>query len=514
MTPRVSLIVPVYNVADHVADCLYSIASQTFADFEAIIIDDGSTDGSGDIAQDTVSGDGRFIIRRTENAGLSAARNTGLSLATADLLGFIDSDDRIAPDYLKKLIDALETSKADWVSCGIEFHKAGEKPVTHSAMHGMGEMEVDAEPTHHSLEDWCDVIQHFPSVWNKIYRRKILGDIRFDEGLNYEDHAFFWRYAARTDHLLRLSEPLYLSTQGREGQITRDGSDRVFQQFEVLDILESVATQSEKSGRQTALARIATRLSFERADAIQDGQRRQKFLGAARNWLGKRQLQPEPKLGVPAYWEEALNGLLPLSVVVPTNGDLSTLKPTLDSLAAQTLREIEVLVVPDETCCPANTDNRKGVFSCASQYPRTSVIACGHGLSSARNRGLELAQGQTIVFLDSGDSLAPKALAAWHNRLRKVDADVGLAKLRMGNAQSPHSGWHDVLLMPQKGSDDEVVFEPKGDDILGIHGHPSAKIFDRRLLEKTGGFPDAHSDAFGHPFRSHPATCSEVFGHL
>ena len=136
MTPRVCVIVPVYNVAGHVAACLRSIAGQSLTDFDCIVVDDGSTDGSGDLARAAVAGDARFTVLTQANAGLSAARNAGLDRATAPLIAFVDSDDRIAPTYLERLVATLEQTGADWVSCGIEFHPEGGTPWTHSAIHG------------------------------------------------------------------------------------------------------------------------------------------------------------------------------------------------------------------------------------------------------------------------------------------------------------------------------------------------------------------------------------------
>ena len=219
MTPRVCVIVPVYNVAGHVAACLRSIAGQSLTDFDCIVVDDGSTDGSGDLARAAVAGDARFTVLTQANAGLSAARNAGLDRATAPLIAFVDSDDRIAPTYLERLVTTLEQTGADWVSCGIEFHPEGGTPWTHSAIHGDWKIVPGQGVQRHDLSDWTEVVRHFPSAWNKLYRRERIGDLRFDPGMLYEDHAWFWRLAARSDHLLRLPEPLYLSTQGRPAHL-------------------------------------------------------------------------------------------------------------------------------------------------------------------------------------------------------------------------------------------------------------------------------------------------------
>lgn len=110
MPPRLSIVVPVYNVELYLDECLESIASQTFEDFEAILVDDGSTDTSAVIAKAFAAKDKRFRVVMQDNAGLGAARNVGARHADKDseYLAFVDSDDTM-PDYAyQRLIDALD----------------------------------------------------------------------------------------------------------------------------------------------------------------------------------------------------------------------------------------------------------------------------------------------------------------------------------------------------------------------------------------------------------------------
>lgn len=483
--PRVSVVVPVHNVARHVGACVTSIATQTFSDFEVVVIDDGSSDDSGALARQAAAGDPRFHFVEQPNAGLSAARNRGLERAQGQFVVFVDSDDRLAATYLARLVQAIEDSGADWVACAILFCPPEGPGKPHDGLHGPGP-HVPRAQQWHDLSDWRDIVCIYPSVWNKIYRRDLIGEIRFDEGLNYEDHAFFWRYAKRAGPLLRLPEPLYLSTQGRRGQITRDGSERTFEQFTVLDILAGILGDSQKPGGEVALARIATRLTFERAAAIGDRARRRRFLARARDWLAARSLQEDGALGVPAFWCDALSDQVPISVVVPTNADVRALAATLESLAAASLQEAEVLVVPDEGVCPPAEQAEAGLERLLARFPECRVVPGAHGIHEARNRGLRVAQGRAIVFLDAGDTLPPEALAGWHHRLRMAGADMGFARLRMGQSQTVHSGLHDPAGVQPSHLEAQNGFAPDPEEGLAIHAHPSAKIFDRGFLETHG----------------------------
>lgn len=479
--PSISVIVPVYNVRDHVAACLDSLRAQTFTDFEAIVVDDGSTDGSGDVAAAVMAGDARFRLVRRDNGGLSAARNTGLAQAGGRYVCFVDSDDRVTPDYLQRLHDTIEETGADWVACAIRFCPPAGPGQPHSAIHGAPDLLPGV--TRVDFTDWQEVVRHFPSAWNKIYRRDLIGDIRFDEGMNYEDHAFYYRYAACTDHMVCLPEPLYLQTQGRDGQITRDGSEKVFDQFAVLEQMRAIMLAADKTGAAPAFGRILTRLTFERSEAITDRARRARFLDRARAALAATGQPADDTLGVPQAWISLLEGRLPLSVVVPTDGALPALRDTLAALQAQSLRETEILVVLDEA---AGAD-RAAVFGCGAAVPGVSVLSSGGaGVADARNRGLAAARGECVVFLDAGDTLGPQALMAWHNQLRRAGAQMGFAPMQMGAGDKPpHPGVHDRAALAPR-IEPPQAFHATPEEAVLIHAHPSAKIFDRAFLLEQG----------------------------
>src|SRR3954449_5241960 len=108
--PRVSVVVPIYNVEPYLGDCLDSLAAQTFRDLEIVMVDDGSTDRSGEIARDYGARDPRFRLVERPNGGLSAARNTGIDAARGEFLAFVDSDDVVAPTAYERLVAALDAS--------------------------------------------------------------------------------------------------------------------------------------------------------------------------------------------------------------------------------------------------------------------------------------------------------------------------------------------------------------------------------------------------------------------
>ncbi len=114
MRPRLSVVVPFYNVGEYIGDCLESIARQTWTDFEAILVDDGSPDDSAVVAKEICSRDDRFRIVEQENAGLGPVRNRGVREATGEYLAFVDSDDLVTRHGFEKLVRTLDRTGSDF----------------------------------------------------------------------------------------------------------------------------------------------------------------------------------------------------------------------------------------------------------------------------------------------------------------------------------------------------------------------------------------------------------------
>ena len=115
--PLISLIVPIYNVASYVDRCVASLVNQTYSNLEILLVDDGSTDGSGALCDEWAKKDSRIHVVHKENGGLSDTRNQGIKLSKGDYLAFIDGDDYIAPEYCEKLYQALAAHDADIALC-------------------------------------------------------------------------------------------------------------------------------------------------------------------------------------------------------------------------------------------------------------------------------------------------------------------------------------------------------------------------------------------------------------
>jgi CDP-glycerol glycerophosphotransferase len=215
MAPRLSVVVPVYNVELFLDECLQSLADQTFADWEAVVVDDGSTDGSLDIMRKWAARDSRFRVVEQANAGLGAARNTGSRHISADseFLAFVDSDDVVLPDAYERCIASLDKTGSDFVSGNVGILLAG--VTSPSSLHHK-RLSRPRERTHISRDR--DLF-YDRTAWNKVFRRSFWDryGFLFPEGILYEDAPVTIPAHFRASAVDVLDEPIYLWRQRTVG---------------------------------------------------------------------------------------------------------------------------------------------------------------------------------------------------------------------------------------------------------------------------------------------------------
>lgn len=211
----VSVIVPVYNVEKYLPKCIESITGQTYKCLELVLVDDGSTDNSGNICDGYASADGRVRVLHRENGGRAAARNTGIEAASGDYLMFVDGDDWIDANTLEELICIMDENTEMVIFRGRNIYSDRvEDESTGEVRRFMG-----AEPLEFYIEGYKD-FQVLNAVWGKLYKSSLLKDIRFEEGRYYEDVMVTTRaYAACRDSIY-LDRAFYNYSIATENSIT------------------------------------------------------------------------------------------------------------------------------------------------------------------------------------------------------------------------------------------------------------------------------------------------------
>lgn len=207
--PEISVIVPVYQVEKYVARCIESILNQTYKDFEMILVDDGSLDGSGDICEKYAVSDGRIQVIHKKNGGLSSARNAGLDVAVGKYVTFVDSDDVIHPQYLEVLHRECEQNSAD-ISIGrlTRFQEDNEIKVFQNITNTKGVLK-NSIYTLNCFFDKKKTVSNYVSACCKLFKRNLFENIRFPEGRLFEDEFTTYRLYYAANVVIDLDEVLY-----------------------------------------------------------------------------------------------------------------------------------------------------------------------------------------------------------------------------------------------------------------------------------------------------------------
>ena len=219
MQDLISIIVPIYNVEHYLKECLDSIIYQSHKNLEIILVDDGSTDNSGEICDCYKENDSRIKVFHTSNKGLSAARNLGMLHATGSYIGFVDSDDVISGDMYQILYGVTQDYNAQIAECRcIRGYRIEEK--SFSNRNEKVYCYTGKEAAERNLRPDLRSRRPGEGVYTKLYKREIISDLWFPEGRIHEDYLFICRALMRCANYCLFDGTLYLY-RIREGSITQ-----------------------------------------------------------------------------------------------------------------------------------------------------------------------------------------------------------------------------------------------------------------------------------------------------
>ena len=208
MAPTVSIIVPVYNAEKTIGRCIDSILGQQYTDFELLLVDDGSKDGSGAICDSYALADSRVQVIHKENTGVSDTRNIGINRARGVYLQFLDSDDWITPDATKLLVEAAGEHNCDLVIS--DFYRVVGERVSRKGDIDEDRVLTREEYAAHMMEQPADF--YYGVLWNKLYRRDIVADhhLQMDPEISWcEDFMFNLEYIRHAQRFYALQVPIY-----------------------------------------------------------------------------------------------------------------------------------------------------------------------------------------------------------------------------------------------------------------------------------------------------------------
>ena len=401
----VSIIVPIYNVENYLRQCLDSISEQTYKNFECIMVNDGSTDSSQQIAEEYLT-DSRFTLINQSNKGLSGARNTGISHIREEstFVAFVDSDDYIYPDFLETLIEHIEDG-VDIIEGMIEyFHD-----------------EIKVDRVCHDFEKQTlmtkdDKLGKFAlnelrvSVFPKLFRKSLLTEDFFPEGWIFEDLAVIPELVSHSGKWIKLPKVIYGYRIRPNSITTKEFSEEKLDVFKIFGKYDLFFKDESD----------VTKLLVEKIKYLHLNYHDIEFVPENSHYKQLYQQEKQKLLSkIADYESKAL-----ISIIVPIYDVENYLRQCLDSIMSQTYQNFECLLIND-----GSPDNSADI--CREYVDKDARFRYfekeNGGVSSARNLGIERSGGAYITFIDSDDWVDSDYLEVLYNALIDENADISVS---------------------------------------------------------------------------------------
>lgn len=228
--PFFSIVIPVYNTAPYLRECLDSVLAQTYVDFEALLVDDGSTDESGSICDEYSSKDSRIKVIHQQNQGVSAARNTALEISRGEYIGFVDSDDTCLPGMLSHYYELIKTNGADIVQ--------SEGPVIGN--NSGAEQKCLMLDREKAMTEFFKIGKVRPSLWLGVFKKELFQDVKFPQKIkHWEDFAIIAILVSRVSSVCITNQKFYIYRQRSGSATSLPLNENQMSSLSIYDFLES-----------------------------------------------------------------------------------------------------------------------------------------------------------------------------------------------------------------------------------------------------------------------------------
>ena len=404
MNELISIIVPIYNVEEYLQECLDSIQKQTYTNFECIMINDGSTDNSKQIAEEYLV-DSRFKLINQSNQG----RNTAIKhlSANSSFVSFVDSDDYIHSTFLEKMTAQIEEG-VDIIEGLFEHYHDGNIYYFPQS----GPYKVVLETTVEKLE-YLALEKNRNSSCGKLIRRKILHGSFFPEGWIFEDLAVVPEFVTISNKWVKIQETVYTYRIRENSIITSSFSEKDLDIFKIFEKFDCFFKDES----------LNIKIWAEKLKLLHINYRSEKVPA---QYIEKYQKEKEKIL---SQIEEYEKGEL-ISIIVPIYNVENYLRQCLDSILNQTYQNFECLLIND-----GSPDNSADI--CREYVSKDSRFRYfekeNGGVSSARNLGIEHSKGEYITFIDSDDWVDSDYLEVLYNSLVDERADIAISTYKQFN---------------------------------------------------------------------------------
>ena len=397
----ISIIVPIYNVEEYLRECLDSIQKQTYQKFECIMVNDGSTDNSKQIAEEYLV-DSRFKLINQSNQGLSSARNTAIKhlSANSSFVSFVDSDDYIHSTFLEKMTAQIEEGVDIIEGLFEHYHDGNIYYFPQSEPH-----KVALETTVEKLK--CLALEKIRnSSCGKLIRREMLHGSFFPEGWIFEDLAVVPEFVTSSNKWVKIQETVYTYRIRENSIITSSFSEKDLDIFKIFEKFDCFFKDES----------LDIKIWVEKLKLLHINYRSQKV---PNQYIERYQKEKERIL---SNIEEYEKGEL-ISIIVPIYNVENYLRQCLDSIVAQTYQNFECLLIND-----GSPDHSADI--CREYVSKDSRFRYfekeNGGVSSARNLGIEYSKGEYITFIDSDDWVDSDYLELLYMKINEYNADLAV----------------------------------------------------------------------------------------
>lgn len=424
MTELISIIVPIYNVEEYLKECLDSIQKQTYQNYDCIMINDGSTDSSREIAE-TYLVDSRFRLINQDNQGLSAARNTGLRnlKEESSFVAFVDSDDYLNPLFLEKLAEQI-SEDVDIIEGSIQSYKEG---IYYNLLQ-IHQDKLVLTTVEEKLEQlWFQGVRG--SVFPKLYRKSLLNDNFFPKGFIFEDLAVIPELVTLSKKWVKIQDVLYYYRIRDNSITTKSFSEKNLDIFKIIEKFDLFFVDAD----------LNVKLWAERLKYAQLNHQYQTTVLEDNPYASKYQEKLEKlMLKIKKYEKREVTGEL-ISIIISVSNTESYLRQCLDSLLNQTYISFEVILLD-------NGSKDSSAAICQEYAEKDSRFKYFEkeqdSISSSYNLGIEASKGTYITFIKSDDWVDSDYLELLYATMIEEKADIVVSTYKTFNVDTGLLEYH------------------------------------------------------------------------
>ena len=419
--PKVSVIIPVYNVEQYLRECLDSVVNQTLKEIEIICVDDGSTDSSLEILKEYAKKDNRITVMKQENLHAGVARNAGLAVARGEYVHFLDSDDWVDSHTYKELYDIIKEKKVNIIKFkSYSFDNQTQKIVKNSYT----DMDLIKKSREISFDnDFELAIDISDAPWSGMYKRDFLGDnIKFDSLICANDASFYFRCLVKDRKLFFIDKKFVYYRVNNQNSLVGIRALNFDCQIKLFYIIKEIVRNECKKYIDKLEDRFSNAIFWRFKSYISDDNLNPKVKDNIKN-LTLSFFRENCHLKYAFDLNDFLskNSDCKISVIIPVYNVEKYLPKCLDSVINQTLKEIEIICVDD-----GSTDNSINVLEKYSKIDERIKILrqTNKKAGAARNLGIHNAIGKYIFFMDSDDWIDNNCLEKLYIKISEEKSDI------------------------------------------------------------------------------------------